>query len=455
MCGAARLFVVLLAVAPLSTVEAQVVVPSLLTQGSAERPWTLEEAVTAALSQHPLVEAAQARVDAARGERAGAAALPNPITTLMVENAGYPGQPGSSDLTQETSLYLAYPLEWLFQRGPRVRRAEQDVSTAQALLLLARRMVAAETVQSFFSVALAEALQDEAAENRDRLEQLVAYNRVRVEAGMAAEGELLRLEVELDSSRNDVVIAGVELMRQRARLVPYTGAYRGDARIASIRTAVPVSDEVAIDVLPALDAALAMARARRPEVAVSRARAGAANASIAFERSLAVRQTGATFGNKRAGGQNSMIAGLSFTIPLFNVNGGAVSRATSERLAAEHELAWAERLVAADLQAAHASATQLTAQLNELRQKFLARASDVHKLTLGAYQEGGATLLQVLDATRMLADARLTYSRTLFAQRESLFRLALAVGSEPLDAFDALHAWSTAPSSAGRVGDRP
>jgi outer membrane protein TolC len=93
--------------------------------------------------------------------------------------------------------------------------------------------------------------------------------------------------------------------------------------------------------------------------------------------------------------------------------------------------------------------------LNDLRETFLARASDVHRLTLGAYQEGGATLLQVLDATRMLADARLTYSRTLFAQRESLFRLALAIGSEPLDAVDALRTWSTAPAAAGRAGDLP
>jgi outer membrane protein TolC len=188
---------------------------------------------------------------------------------------------------------------------------------------------------------------------------------------------------------------------------------------------------------------------------VSRARAAAASASIAYERSLAIRQTGATFGNKRTGGINSMVAGLSITIPLFNMNGGAVARATNEHLAAEQEVVWAERLVAADLEAAHVSATRLTAQLNDLRETFLARASDVHRLTLGAYQEGGATLLQVLDATRMLADARLTYSRTLFAQRESLFRLALAIGSEPLDAVDALRTWSTAPAAAGRAGDLP
>jgi outer membrane protein TolC len=451
----ARLFVVPFVFASLFTVGGPGVVAAQPISGTAERAWTLDDVVTAALAQHPLVEAARARVEAARGERAAAAAIPNPVGTLWVENAAYPSQQKPADLQTETSLYVGYPLESLFHRAPRLRRADEDVNTAQASLMLARRTVAIETVQSFFAVALAQALQQEAEENRDRLEQLVSYIRARVETGVTAEGELLRLEVELNRARNDVVFADVELMRQRARLAPYMMRDRSDAPIASIRAAVPASDAFAVTSLPALGAAMVTARARRPEVAVSRARAAAASASIAYERSLAIRQTGATFGNKRTGGINSMVAGLSITIPLFNMNGGAVARATNEHLAAEQEVVWAERLVAADLEAAHVSATRLTAQLNDLRETFLARASDVHRLTLGAYQEGGATLLQVLDATRMLADAHLTYSRTLFAQRESLFRLALAIGSEPLDAVDALRTWSTAPAAAGRAGDLP
>jgi cobalt-zinc-cadmium efflux system outer membrane protein len=446
-----RLLIFVAAFAPCSTLRAQVA-PH-IRQEPVGRAWMLEEAVASALAQHPLVEAARARLDAAHAERAGASALANPIGTLWFENARYPGQRTSAD-QRETSLYVTYPLESLVQRGPRINRANEDVNAAQASLAVARRAVAAETVQYFFAVALAQALQEEAAENRDRLEQLVAYNRVRVEAGVTAEGDLLRLEVELDRARNDVVFAGVELMKQQSRLAPYMGALPASAYLTSIKTDVPFSATFATTLLPSVEAALATARSQRPEVVAARARVAAANASIAYERSLAVRQTGATFGNKRAGGINSMVAGFSLTIPLFNVNRSAVDRATAERLAADHELAWVERLVETDLQAAHAAAVQLTDQLNELGQTFLVRASSVHQLTLGAYQEGGATLLHVIDATRMLADARLTYSRTLFAQRESLFRLALATGAEPLAALDVLRGWS-APPAVVRAGDLP
>jgi outer membrane protein TolC len=60
------------------------------------------------------------------------------------------------------------------------------------------------------------------------------------------------------------------------------------------------------------------------------------------------------------------------------------------------------------------------------------RAAELRRLTLAAYQEGGATLLQVLDATRTVSDARFTYFRTAFAARASLIELSIASGDELL-----------------------
>jgi outer membrane protein TolC len=57
-------------------------------------------------------------------------------------------------------------------------------------------------------------------------------------------------------------------------------------------------------------------------------------------------------------------------------------------------------------------------------------------------------LLQVLDATRTVADARLTYARALFAQREALFDLALATGADPgTAAVDLLRTWTSASAA--------
>jgi outer membrane protein TolC len=338
-----------------------------------------------------------------------------------------------------------------------VRRADEDVRAASASLLLAQRLVAAETVRAFFGVALAQALSEGAQENRSRLEQLVAYIRARVDEGVTAEGELLRLQVELDRAAHDVVMAEVELTRSTARLAPYLGATGTGAGLAGIRVrvSVPPPAALAVSAIPALGLAVVAAHEGRPEIVASRARAAAAAASVDHERSLTVRQAGATLGIKRTSGVSSIVAGMSVSVPLFSQNRAPVARAASEQIAAEHEREWTERTVAIGVQGAHAAATTLTRQLGELQRTFLASAGHVHELTLAAYQEGGATLLQVLDATRMFADARLTYSRALFAQRESLFDLALATGADPLDALGLLRTWSAAPVRAALPGDAP
>ena len=425
---------------PVSRAAAQTVLDP-----TARQAWTVEDSVTAALAQHPLVEAARARLDAARSERDGARELANPIATMWLEN----------DFPREASFYLSYPLESILQRGPRVRRAEEDVRAAAASLLLARRLVAAETVRAFFGVALAQALWEEAEENRDRLERLVEYNRARVDEGITAEGELLRLEIELDRAAHEVVIAEVDFTRSRARLAPYLGANGATAGLNNIRASVPLPSGRTVASIPSLDVLLAAAYDARPEIVSLRARAAAAAASVEHERSLRLRQLGATLGTKRTNGLSSLVAGVSMSIPLFNLNGAAIARAANEQTAAGHERVWVERSIATGVQGAHGVATTLTTQLGQLQQTFLTRAERVHDLTLAAYQEGGATLLQVLDATRMFADARLTYSRALFAQRESVFDLALVTGADPVDALGLLRTWTAQPVRASRGGDVP
>jgi cobalt-zinc-cadmium efflux system outer membrane protein len=438
--------VVMLAACPEAVVAQGSAFPLAVQTPRSSSEWTLERVVSAALAQHPLVEAAGARVEAARADRTRVAAFPNPIGTLWVENATFLWQERVPGLNRETSAYVTLPLEPLLQRSSRVRRADEEVKAAAAAMALARRQVVAEAVRAFYRVAVAQALADEAEEVRDALEQLTAYNRARVNEGVTAEGELLRVQVELDRAATQVTAAEVELTRSRAALYPYLGDAAGGGQVlAPIRVVVPDLTAPSTASIPTLDLMLSQARSQRAELASGRARMAAAAAEIEVERTLTVRQLGATIGNKRIAGpnaRNSMIAALSMTVPIFDRNRGGVDRATRERLAAEHDLAWAERTIAAEVQGAHESATRWSGRLRDLQQTFLARADDVQRITVGAYQEGGATLLQVLDATRTRADARLTYTRALFAQLESLMDLALAAGSEPADAPDVVRRWT-------------
>ena len=61
---------------------------------------------------------------------------------------------------------------------------------------------------------------------------------------------------------------------------------------------------------------------------------------------------------------------------------------------------------------------------------YLAKADELRRITLGAYREGGAPLLQVLDAARVWGDARITFYTTLFAQHEAVLALVVAQGND-------------------------
>lgn len=401
----------------------------------------LSDVLQRAVTQHPLIEAARARVSAARGARRTAGTLPNPVLTYWVESLG--GSSGSGiPLDRETQTYATLPLEPLFQRWPRVRGANQVVLAADADLARARQAVALDAARAFYRVAAAQVAVDAAEEIQSRLAELVTFTTARTGEGVTAEADLIRTQLELDRVAATVTLEQVELARARGQLAPYIAgpaaeatvtnrpvAFRSDSLRVGIQDTSSVTESG--DLAPLSDY-VARARLGRGDLLASRARAAAAAQEVGYQRALTVRQVGATFGTKRTAGVTSYLAGISLPFPLFDQNRGEVQRATGERTASEQELAWAERQAVAEVEAAYQSVQLLGEQMNRLRGSFLNRAEESRRIALAAYQEGAVSLLQVLDASRTLADARLTYYRTLFAQRQSRLELQAAIGAPDL-----------------------
>lgn len=421
--------------------------PALILSGVLER----------AVAQHPLVEAARARVRGAQGSRITARTLANPLLTWQVENAPFPGRDAPAGMDREVSTVATLPLEPLFQRGPRVRRADEEVRAAEAELDLARRSVLLEASRAFYRVALAQSAVEGATDVRDRLSELAGYTGSRVKEGATSEGDLIRVQVELDRADAALALERVELARARGALSTYLGDTTLALSLESIHVVVDTASRPLAETdagsriaLAPLASYVARAGEARPDLVAARARAAAARAEISYQRRLTVRQLGATFGAKRIAGVNTMIAGLSLPVPLFDQNRGEVQRASAERSAVELELAWRERQVAAEVAASYEAARLFGEQRARLAGTFIARAELSRRIALAAYREGAVGLLQVIDASRTLADVRLAWYRTLFAERESLLELRVVSGSDVLGASP-----PTFPSTAPSPGSRP
>src|SRR5204863_7962418 len=109
--------------------------------GAPAHAWTLEEVVDAVAAGHPQVQAAQARVDATAGARRTAGTWTNPIFTHWIENSSFSLVGAPSGLDREASTYGTIPLEPLFQRTPRIRRADQEVEAAKADVATVQRQI--------------------------------------------------------------------------------------------------------------------------------------------------------------------------------------------------------------------------------------------------------------------------------------------------------------------------
>ena len=436
--------------------------PAVAQAPSPQAPVTLRALLDSIRVNHPLLDAARARVRAARGARTTAGTLGNPALAYVVDNTPFPGGRPISGLDREAMTTLTLPLEPLLQRGARVARASADVRAAEADATVASQRLALDASRAYYRVALGQVAVATATDLSAWLDTVVVYNRSRVKEGVTSEADLIRSGLERDRAAADAAMAEAELAQARAELAGYLGV-QGSTRTLLVAAAdepltlptVPSSSgndritaETPVESMSSTASFTRAALTTRGEVRAARERLAAATAGVTLEQRLLIRQLGATIGTKQMAGSTSMIAGLSLPIPLFDANRGEVQRASAEQDAASFELANQVRVTSSEVIGAVEAARVLTERATMLTQggagSYLMRASEARRIALGAYREGAVPLFQVIDAARTWGEARLTYYRTLYAQHLSILALMAAEG-------DDLLAPSTLTSVKGRA----
>jgi len=389
---------------------------------------TLRTLLLEVRARHPSIEAARARVRAALGNRSWAGAIDNPTFGVQLENVTVPGRP-PAPMERETIYSAMLPLETLYQRGPRVRRAGAELAAARADTGALALQLALDAAQAYYQTALAQLELDTATDLAAWLDSLAAYNRVRAKEGLAAEADLLRSEVERDRMTAEASIRAAELAGARAGLAEFLP--QADS---SLRVALPVAPIGEPPDAAGFTVSL-------PRIEVQRQRLRAMDAAVTAERTMVIPQVGIMVGAKESVGSTSLVGGVSLPLPLLNRNGGRIARAKGERDAAAFELAREERSARSALAAATQASRRLTRETMRIGEKtadgasaYLTRAEEVRRIALGAYREGAVPLFTVVDAARTWGEARVTYYKLLFAQHKAVLALFAARGIDPLEA---------------------
>ena len=303
---------------------------------------------------HPMITAAEQRADAARGSLRTARSWANPVFTYSEENAAYPGGAAPIGMERQLAAFVMLPLEPIYQLGPAARQAGRALDAAVADIAEAKQRAGLDAARAFYGVASAQVAVDAIDEVLQWTDSLVNYVSIRVREGAAAEGDLIRLQVERDRSDADLTMARADLRRAQAGLAQFTG--RDSAIVDVSETQLGRAD------LPPRDRLLNAARTQRPELIAARARIASARAARDMERASVVREVSVMAGTMSTGGMHSFMAGVTVPLPLFNQNRGEIGRATGEWHAMEADAALAERQIAAEVARSEEHTSELQSQ---------------------------------------------------------------------------------------------
>jgi cobalt-zinc-cadmium efflux system outer membrane protein len=367
--------------------------------------------------ESPRVQAVRAAVDVARAEILVAGRWPNPRLTYNRESVV-----GVS----EHMLLVSQVLPLTGRRGLDVRAASSRVDAVSSRVDDEIRRLRADLRVAYTDLLAAQTRERELARSRDRLRDLAEVIGRREAAGEAAGFDRLRADREAIDIEADRAVAATERARAQATLVSFFPS-------APEGVVEAVTMERATMSLPPLEDLISRAEASQPSLLALGHELEAATLAERAAGRRAIPEPELVAGTKSSNagtGDIGTVVSLHVSLPLF-------ARARPERAAA---LARAAQ-VRAETERLRLS---LRAQITGWREALLARrenaaayrtavtanAEQIERIAQVSYEAGERGILELLDAYRVGASARVRQIALDTAVREAEIELEYVSGWE-------------------------
>jgi len=380
---------------------------------------TLDAAFERALAQAPGLKASeQAQIAAEAGVRQ-ADRQPNPTLDIEAENFAGGDRYQSFDRA-ETTLSLTQRLEFGGDRAARTQLAAAEVAAARAsggvrhqdlrhdleLAYLAAQKAGAELQVARDRAALA-------AEIVTTVDRRVQAARDPLLAGTRAKALLAEAEIAVEMARQTETAA-------KARLASFwNGDLSFDIDLATFdRPAAVVTRELA-----------------SPELALAVVQEERAAAAIAVEAARGEQDPTISAGLRyfHETDEAALVVGLSIPLPLWDRNDGAVARAQAERSRLHYETEALRRNLLREADTARAQMAIARSEVDAIDARLLPMADEALGQARQGYNAGGFSYLDVLDAQRILVNARLQRISALHAYHTARVALARLTGAYAAD----------------------
>ncbi len=390
-----------------------------LAQAERSQSLDLSEALALARKNSPLLEAATARIAEAQGDLTQASLLliDNPELQVAAGPRFLSEPGGGSELDAEVGLAQRFEIGG--QRRHRMARAEALAVASEAQSNDSQRVVAHAVASVFYeAMGAAETLQL-TEDNAALAENLYDIATSRVSAGAAAPLEENTARIRRAEATRQLVQAETLLRTAKLRLATTLGIDLTTQ--LQLKGALPESAT-----LPPLSELLALASANHPQLLASRATVEAEQSAAALARAEAWPDVSLGVAYARDEGDDIVMGGLTFEVPVFNRNQGERARANaaSRRAAAA---ARSERLeVESQVRQSYAEYEAATRSVAAFDADVLLSHRENLKLIEAMFRAGKIQYVDVVLLQRELIEGRLGYleARLELARAEVATRAA-------------------------------
>lgn len=359
----------------------------------------LDQAIAWALEKSPVLGASASRADAATASRSQAGALPNPEISIEAENI-YGDGPYDGTANAEITYGVSQLVELPGKRGNRVRVAEAEKTKIHYARDAARLDLIRDITIAYAELVAAQRDLDVIEQERALASEVKESVSAKVEAGR--EPPIQRNKASIELSASDIALdrARRAVNTKKQALKALMGGDTGDFDIDQ-QSLPALAEPQPIDVYLNRLAQTPDARSFEADVAQ-------AQSSLSLERANAFPDPTLAFGVRqyREDDNQAFIAGVSFPLPVFNLNRAGIERAGHELNAAKLEQRGGRLSLEAQLAAHYEEFVSAYSEATTLSNEVLPGAEETFSFSRQGYEAGKFGYLEVLDAQRTLFQAR-------------------------------------------------
>jgi len=392
---------------------------SLAPAGAGAQTSSLTEAQALAqlTPENPRVRAINAPIDVARADVLAAGRWPNPRGTYNRESV--------AGVTEHiTTVAQVFPITGRRPLEVSAATAMVDATSGRAGDQL--RRLRTDLRLAFAELVAAQDRERELAATRDRLQELAGVLSKREAAGDAAGFDRLRAEREVLEA--DVERAGAAVDRARAQAL-----LAGFLMPAGSPAITAVAGNVPRAMLPAVDELMARAEETRGEISALRREIDAAAFAERAAGRRAIPEPEVVAGTKSSNVGSGDIGGVvavHVAIPLFDRGRPEQALARARRSQAEVQLDALRAILRSQIAAWRNVVLERRDAADRYRAAALKTAMELERIAQVSYDAGERGILELLDAFRSSASARVRQSALDFAVRQAELELEFVSGWE-------------------------